>query len=77
LVGEGDQNSAAGSSQFSIENRIQNGIVVLDVLNEKRVAESQGRLEILAEGVIQEAGFGDLPILELVHDELGGLARGI
>lgn len=43
-------------------------------LHKQRVSKTQGALQILPEGVIQEAGPGDLAVLVLVHDELCGLA---
>lgn len=50
---------------------------ILVYLHKQRVSESQGTLKVLSEGVIQEAGPGDLAVLVLVHDELCGLARWV
>lgn len=46
-------------------------------LDEKGIAKSQGTLQILAEGIVQEAGPCDLPVLILIHDEFCGLSRGV
>lgn len=46
-------------------------------LDQQRVPEPQGALQVLPEGVIQEAGPRDLAVLVLVHDELRGLPRGV
>lgn len=46
-------------------------------LDQQRISKSQGALQVLSEGVIQEAGSGDLAIFVLIHDKLCGLARWI
>ena len=46
-------------------------------LDQEGVAEPQRALQVLPEGVVQEAGPRDLPVLVLVHDELCGLPRGV
>ena len=48
---------------------------MLTVLDEQGVAEPQGRLQVLAEGVVEEGGLGDLPVFVLVQDELRSLKK--
>lgn len=43
-------------------------------LDQKGVAEPQRTLQVLPEGVVQEAGPCDLAVLVLIHDELCGLS---
>lgn len=46
-------------------------------LDQQRVSETQGTLQVLSEGIVQEAGSGDLAVFVLIHYELCGLARWI
>lgn len=46
-------------------------------LHQQGVAEPQCALQVLPEGVIQEAGPRDLTVLVLVHNELRGLSGGV
>lgn len=55
LVSQGDQHTTSSASQFSVEHWVQDGVIALYILNQKRVAKSQGRFQILAERVIKEA----------------------
>lgn len=43
-------------------------------LDQQGISKSQGALQVLSEGVIQEAGSGDLTVFVLIHYELCGLA---
>lgn len=50
-------------------------------LNQQRVSKTQGALQVLPEGVVQEAGSSDLTVLVLVHDNSvawpdGSMIRG-
>lgn len=43
-------------------------------LDQQWVSETQGTLQVLPEGIIQETGSGDLAFFVLIHYELCGLA---
>ena len=77
LICERDEDACAGAPELPIEDGVEDGVVVLDVLHEQRVAEAQGRLEVLAERVVEEARLGDLAVGVLLQDELGRLPRRV
>ena len=62
---------------ISLISSAQTCIILWSYLDENGVAEAQSGLQILAEGVVEEAGLGDLALPVHVHDELGGLARRV
>ena len=74
LIAEGDEDAAAGAAQLAVEHRVEDGVVVFDVLHQQRVAEAQRRLEVLAEGVVEEAGPRDLAVLRVEQRRNGGLS---
>ena len=77
LIGERDEDAFAGAPELPVEDGVEDGVVVLDVLHEQRVAEAQRRLEVLAERVVEEARLGDLAVGVLLQDELGRLPRRV
>ncbi len=77
LVAERDEDAAARAPDLAVQHRVEDGVVVLDVLDEDGVAEAQRRLQVLAERVVEEGGLGYLAVFVRVHDELGGLARRV
>lgn len=46
-------------------------------LHQQGVTKPQGALQVLPEGIVQEAGPRDLPVLVFIHDELCGLSGGV
>lgn len=46
-------------------------------LHQQGVTKPQGTLQVLPEGIVQEAGPRDLPVLVFIHDELCGLSGGV
>lgn len=46
-------------------------------LHQKGVPKPQRALQVLPEGIVQEAGACDLAVLVLIHDEFCGLARRV
>lgn len=43
-------------------------------LDQQRISKTQCTLQVLSEGIIQEAGSGNLAIFVLIHYKLRGLA---
>jgi len=54
LIAKSYQNAASGSSQFTVQHRIQNRIVTLDVLHQQRIAKTKSTLEVLAKCIVKK-----------------------
>ena len=76
MVAQGDEDPAPGSLELSVEHRVEDGVVVLHVLDQEGVPKAEGRLQVLPEGVVQKRRLGDLLVGILVEDELGSLSQG-
>lgn len=50
------------------------GCSVMFYLDQQWVSKTQRTLQVLPEGIIQEAGSGDFTVFVLIHYELCGLA---
>ncbi|KAH6607744.1 hypothetical protein Trco_004057 [Trichoderma cornu-damae] len=70
LLAELDEDAPAGSLVLLVQDVVEDGVQVLGVLDEDGVAESQRALELLREGVVQEAGDGQAAVLALLLQEL-------
>ena len=55
LIAQRDQHPSSCSSQLSIQDRIQNWIVTLHILDEERISKTQCTFQILTECIIEEA----------------------
>lgn len=55
LITQPDEGTPSSTPDLAVEERIQDGIDGLDVIDEQWVAEAQGAFEMLHEGRIQEA----------------------
>ena len=56
LISEGDQDATGRLPHFSVQYGIQDGVVALGVLHQQWITKSQGTLQVLTEGNIQETG---------------------
>ena len=61
LIAQGDEHSASRSLDFSIQDRVEDRVVALDVLHQQRVAESKGRFQVLS-GSASLVNFKESPI---------------
>lgn len=77
LITKSDKHATTSSPQFSIEYRVENRVIILDILHQQRVTKPQCALEILSERVVQEARLCDLLPGVLVHNKLCCLTRWI
>lgn len=64
-------------SSSPVEEGVEDGVHLLGVVDEEWAAEAEGALEGLGEAGVQERGLGDRLAAEVLHEELGGLARGV
>ena len=76
MVAQGDEDPSPGALELAVQYRVEDGVIVLDVLDQEGVAEAESRLQVLPEGVVQKRSLGDLLVGILVEDELGSLSQG-
>ena len=57
LIAQRNQHPPSRSPQLSIQDRIQNRIVTLHILDEERISKTQCAFQILTECIIEEAVF--------------------
>ena len=77
LGSESNKNSSSCPLDLLVQDGVEDGIEVFDVLDENRVSESKSTLEVLEERLVEETRDGDLPILVLVEQERCSLTGGI
>ena len=76
MVAQGDEDPSAGALELAVQYWVEDGVVVLHVLDQEGVPKAEGRLQVLPEGVVQKRSLGDLLVRILVEDELGSLSQG-
>ena len=76
MVAQGDEDPSTGALELAVQYRVEDGVVVLHVLDQEGVPKAESRLQVLPEGVVQKRSLGDLLVGILVEDELGSLSQG-
>mmetsp|Transcript_59373 Transcript_59373/g.81084 ORF Transcript_59373/g.81084 Transcript_59373/m.81084 type:complete len:251 (-) Transcript_59373:1051-1803(-) len=77
LVPEPDKGPAPRLLQLLVQDGVQDGVHLLDVVDEERGAEADGRGKGLDEGRVKEGGLHDLVRLVLLENEPRGLTAGV
>ena len=72
-----NENTTASLLVFLVENVVENRIQVLGILDENWVSETQGALQLLDKGVVQETRDCKLAVLALLLQEFCDSARWV